>query len=189
MSEDVRKGLMRLFQKAQPIQVYPGVVDSVDESKFTCDVKPADGGPLFYDVRLKTNINSDNNGMICIPEVGSDVFISAIGNNRNWAFVSLYSKIKKYLIVCSNGVKIEITENGELHLNGDSLGGLIKINELKAELNKTNDVLLAIVQALSTWTVVPNDGGAALKVMANTLLTGKSVGNYSNIENVKVKHG
>jgi len=73
-------------------------------------------------------------------------------------------------------------------LNG-SYGGLVKAPELKEQLDKTNEVVNAIAQTLQTWTPVSNDGGAALKTAAIAALTGKVVGDYSNIENDKVSHG
>ncbi len=73
-------------------------------------------------------------------------------------------------------------------LNG-SYGGLTKTQELKTQLDKTNAVLQAVVDSLKNWTVVANDGGAALKAFFNIQLGIKVVGDYSQIENDKITHG
>jgi hypothetical protein len=70
-----------------------------------------------------------------------------------------------------------------------SYGGLVKAPELKIQLDKTNEVVNAIVNALTTWTPVANDGGAALKTAATATIGTKVVGDYSNIENEDITHG
>ncbi len=72
--------------------------------------------------------------------------------------------------------------------NGGEKGGLINIQTLIEELNKTNDVVNTIVNALTSWTPVGGDGGAALKLYASTHLAGKVVGDFSDMEDIKVLH-
>ena len=188
MSDKLRSALERMMKSVHPMQAFAGKVIAVNVDNYTCDVEPADGGSVFRSVRLKASIDNDDNGIVTIPEVDSYVLVSTIGNNKNYAYVSIFSKVKSYLIKCSNGVKIEIKDNGEVHLNGDGLGGLVKVAELKTQLDKNTQLLEAIQNVFNSWTPVPNDGGAALKA-ASTSFTTMPTANLSNIENEKVKHG
>lgn len=188
MPEEINKALRNFLAKHARVQAFIGKVSSVDVTKYTCDVLPIDDGPEMFDVRLKPSIDGDNTGLICIPVVGSHVVVSIIGNNDHYAYISMFGKVDSYQVVTASGVKIELKNNGELHLNGESLGGIIKANELKTQLDKTNAVVKAIQDALVNWVVVPSDGGAALKALVAPL-SALQLGDYSSIKNDKVKHG
>jgi len=186
---EIRKALLRLFQGEAPVQVFAGKVKAVSQTDFTCDVDPADGGATFFNVRLKASVDNDTNGIVAIPEVGSDVLCGVIANNHNAIFVLMYTKIETYKITSASGGFLELDKNGQIKLNGDSLGGLVKVNVLKTELAKTNAVVNAIKNVLMQWVVAPGDGGAALKAFAIANLTPQATGDFSQIENVKVKQG
>tara|TARA_R110002020_G_scaffold54690_3_gene152270 strand:- start:4150 stop:4848 length:699 start_codon:yes stop_codon:yes gene_type:complete len=77
-----------------------------------------------------------------------------------------------------------------LELNGNNLGGLIDIEELKTELQKINDQLSAIKQVVSAPIPEPGNGSpSALAVALNSSLSPLTNPTYTNIENDKVKHG
>ena len=144
-------------------------VISVNRDKRTCDVRPInDEEDLIYGVRLQADMEIDE-GYVIFPAVNSNVVVTFI--NKMTGYVGLCSKID------------------EIQLNGDQFGGLIKIERLTDELNKTKAVLNAIKNVLTTWTPVPNDGGAALKTAATTALSSLNTGNYTNLTNDTVKHG
>ena len=89
-----------------------------------------------------------NTGLIVVPSVGSTVLV--LNSKTINSCIIQHSYIDKIL------------------LNGDENGGLVLANELKTQLDKTNQVVNALVQAITTWTPVPGDGGSALKVFATT---------------------
>lgn len=132
----------------------------------TCDVRILDTEYELTGVRLQA---SEASGMLYKPAIDSVVIISAIDDFEY--VVIMYSEIE------------EIT-----FLDG-SYGGLTKTQELKAQLDKTNEVVQTIVDALKNWTVVSSDGGAALKTYFTTLLGAKVIGDFSDIENDKITHG
>ena len=72
--------------------------------------------------------------------------------------------------------------------NDGTKGGLPNWPEVVAELNKTKDLVNTIKSVLTGWTVVPGDGGAALKAFAATQLAAKVAGVYENKEDLTVKH-
>lgn len=154
----------------QPACVFPANIVSVNEAAMTCVVQPLNDDVPMTDVRLKAAIDNVTDGVVEIPVVGSTVLICLIGNDENTAFV----------IKCSNVSKVI--------MYGGTNGGLVNWPAVKAELDKTNQVVNALVQSLTGWTTVPSDGGAALKVYATAQLAAKSVGDYSSKEDTKVLH-
>ena len=166
-NEELIIALKKLF--AAPVQTFPATVLDVDMTELTCTVQPIDG-PEIFDVRLKAAVTEVNDGMVQIPVVGTSVLCGLIGNDDNTCIVLAIDRVDQTLF------------------NGGENGGLINIQTLINELNKTNDVVNAIKNSLTGWTPVGGDGGAALKTYASSQLTGKVVGDFSAMEDVKVKH-
>lgn len=154
---------------AGPVQTFTADVVSVDQSSLTCVVQPADG-PELSDVRLKAAIDNVKEGAVEFPTVGSSVLVGIIGNDENTAF----------LLKCSNVDKVMFYDGLK--------GGLINIQTLIMELNKTNAVVNAIKTSLTSWTPVSGDGGAALKALASSQLSGKSTGDFTTMEDARVVH-
>lgn len=88
-------------------------------------------------------------------------------------------------------LSFEINANGLL-LNGDSEGGLIKINELKTEWKKNKAILDGLLQIIG-GSPINEPGNGAPSVLQTTLkgaLAGKQTGEFkSSFENKKVMHG
>ena len=133
--EEIAKGLKKLLSKVYTTTA--GIVKEVNEQKRTCRVE-IDTNVVLSNVRLKSVIDNDENGIIIFPTVGSDVIISHIENSQTEAFISSYSKFDKMLI------------------DKGSFGGLVKVNELRDELNKVNIILQAIIDTITTPMVVPS---------------------------------
>ncbi|MCF6184357.1 MAG: hypothetical protein L3J56_06970 [Bacteroidales bacterium] len=155
-----------------------GKVVKVDEDKRTCEVEPDSGEANYVGVRLQA-LESENTGVLFVPEQGSDVIIHFIDNDES--FVVKTSKVSKVEI---------ITEDGDIWLNGDDFGGLIKIEELKKQLQKNTQRIDTIINVLkSTITSValhPNPGWSAI---INPIVSALQKEDYSKIENETVKHG
>jgi hypothetical protein len=167
--------------------VLQGVVKSVDKTKKTITVFVEKQDIEYFDVRLMSLAEGEaGDGITIFPTVGSDVMICQIENIDTMYFVALYSVIESYEIKIGD-IKLFMDENG-IVFNGGSLGGMIKIETLKTELAKTNALLDAIKNVLTTWIPVPSDGGAALKAAATSALASLTSGDFSSIENNKVKH-
>jgi hypothetical protein len=139
-------------------------VTAVDGS--TCSVTTLDTEIDLYGVRLQA---AASNGILLKPKVGSIVVITPI---TDFEFVV-----------------VMFSDIDEITLLDGSFGGLTKTQELKTQLDKTNQVVQALVNSLTTWTPVANDGGAALKAFATSALAGKVVGDYTDIENTLINHG
>ena len=84
----------------------------------------------------------------------------------------------------------KIKTEGNIELNGSDFGGLIKIEELKMQLQKNTAILNGILGTLKAPVTEPGNGApsffqAALITAVGTM----QAGDFSNIENKKVKHG
>lgn len=92
-------------------------------------------------------------------------------------------------VYTEGGAKIVLHED-EVYINGGKNGGLIKIEELKKELEKNNQILQSIINVcLNSVVNEPGNGSpSALQTALKSVLAGKQVANYANIENEKVKH-
>ncbi len=177
---EINEALIKILENAgiKTLFSVKGKVVSVDEDKRTCEVKPDNSEANYTGVRLQA-LESKNTGVVLIPEKDSDVIIHFIDNDE--AYVTKTSKVAKVEI---------ITENGEILLNGKDYGGLIKIEELKTQLQKNTQRIDTIINVLkSTITSValhPNPGWSAI---INPILNVLQKEDYSNIENKTVKHG
>lgn len=166
---DVLLKLMREYFKA-PVQVFPGIVKSVDDVKMTCVVEPTDG-PELYDVRLKAAIDEVKDGAVEFPKENSTVLVGMIGNDANTC----------YIVACSEVTKV-------IYFGGEN-GGLVNWPEVKEELDKNNEILEAILSVI-TGAPINQPGGApsALQAALNGAVAGMDVGNFDDKEDEKVLH-
>lgn len=121
------------------------------------------------------------------PAIGSICLLGIIQNNAAMPFLIDASEIEEHLIIDKTGFKYHL-KNGELALNGDNLGGIVKAKELKIQVDKNSEAIKELQQIFQSWTPSPNDGGAALKALVNTF-NSKPTADLTNIENEKIKHG
>lgn len=141
----------------------------VNKENDTCTVQEEDR-PKKFKVRLTSVIDSYTNRFVIYPKEGSYVTCSVRNNNAKEVYVSQYGEVDEVVI------------------NGGELGGLTITPKLVEELNKTNELVSAIKESLDGWVTSPSDGGAALKTLWTSKGTGKDIGDFSEIEDTKVKH-
>jgi hypothetical protein len=166
-------------------QIFTAVVTEVDEDKLSCTVIDMNDVELF-NVRMRPVFDDKVNGVYCIPEVGSIVTVGMIHKSSSSLTVLQYTKTSK-VIIRGSEASIEL-QDGVITMNEGENGGLIKIEELKKELDKTNAVVNALKNTLLQFVPVPTDGGAALKTFATAQLGTKVTGSWTGIENKNVKH-
>lgn len=193
--DKARKALIRLILKTIPASI-TGTVKSVDESDHTCVISPSSGGSDYEGVRLNAVVNDSSLGLVCIPQLNSEVVISPLFNNEHAYFVSRFSTVDKWhLNTVSNGV-IDLDANGNIILNATTFGGVpkagavaTKLNVLEAQENAIKVIVSAILAAGTSAPTVPvtNATLAALFLGFNVSPITPTV--QANLENVKVKHG
>lgn len=81
--------------------------------------------------------------------------------------------------------------SGSVELYGKKYGGLIKVDELKNQLEKNNSILSTLLSIIR-GTPIPEPGSGSPSVFQSTLalaLSSANVGDFSNIASTKVFHG
>jgi hypothetical protein len=156
---------------AIPSICFPADVESVDRNELTCVVTPVGGAELF-DVRLKASVNTVTDGFVEIPVEGTTVLVCLIGNDASTAFVA------------------KVDEVEEVVFYGGDNGGLTITPILKKELEKTNQLLEAIMSVINGAPINEWGNGAVSSFQAamKIAIAGKSLGDFSEIENERVKH-
>lgn len=178
MSDKLRKILIDLIRDEIPRNVVVGQVKAVDEDALTCDVEELDSDLIIYDVRL--NAGKTDKKVVLIPKLESFVLMGLIGNNNQSRYIVSISEIDKIIVDAETSIII----------NGGNNGGLCKTPTLKTELDKNNAILTAILNVLNGSPVAePGNGSpSALQASLKSALSGKSIGDFSNIENTNIKH-
>jgi len=142
---------------------------SVDDE--TCTIER--NGLEFTDVRLAAVVDGNTKNLLIKPKVGSMVLIADLseGLMRDLAIIGW-------------------SEMDTITINGGENGGLTITPTLVQELNKNNAILTALLGVL-TGAPIPEPGNAspsALQIALKGAVTGKQLGDFSKIEDAKIKH-
>ena len=148
---------------------------------FNAEVMSVDGetctvtrnGLQFTDVRLAAVVDGNTKNLLIKPKVGSMVLIADLSEG----------------LMRDLGI-IGWSEVDTITINGGDNGGLTITPTLVQELNKNNAILTALIGVL-TGAPIPEPGNAspsALQIALKTAVTGKQLGDFSQIENKKIKH-
>jgi hypothetical protein len=144
-----------------------GKATDINETDYTFTFVPNDG---TNELTCQMTIINGLSSLVIVPEENSLVLV---GYNNS---------VSPYCIMIETAKKILF--------NGGENGGLIKIESLKSELDKVNQILDAILQIIN-GTPIPEPGNganSALQTALSAVLTGKQTPTYSEIENEKIKH-
>lgn len=162
--EQIIEGLQRLLRVSETSFIAM-VTDNSKE--FTVDVKDMNG-TIYPEVRKVGTIGKK--GIVPTPSNGSYVIVSRISNSDD-LFVSMYSEIDTLILM------------------GGENGGLCITPTLIQELNKTNQLLTAIVGVINgTPLTQPGGSPSVLQTALKSAISGKTIGDYSNVENKKIRH-
>lgn len=172
----IRELLKTLIKEELVVINFEAKVISVDKDKDTCVVQ-AEDAPEIEGVKLRSIIGNIATKLIVYPVVNSYVTVSCLHNMPNELYVSQVSEVDEIITNCE-----------QVTYNGGENGGLVNWPDLKTQLDKTNEVVDAIKEAMTNWVVVPNDGGGALKTLFNAAIAGKTTGNYEDLEDTKFLH-
>jgi hypothetical protein len=218
-SAELREVLRNFINATVGVSVLQGEVKSIDESKWTCDVE-LPNTLLLYDVQLKC-LKETEKGCVLVPKVGSWVQIMNVGE-PDWLVIAI-EQLDKVIVLADTEVQVDVAgstvvmkkdsisvnSNGSsvlmnkdgITLNDGKKGGLINIAQLVERVNKLEDDNNALKDVFVNWSVLAQDGGAALKSAATgtaapatpavpgTWAANKIVKTKrSDIEDTKVKH-
>jgi hypothetical protein len=163
-------------------------VDSVNENNDTIDCTPtAEGEAELLDVSLRANIDETHTGFINYPKVGSIVVVGLIEPTASSAVVLMCSEIEKTAIKI-NGIT-QKWDSDLIEMNGGQLGGLVKVQPLTEGLNKNNQILGALLTIINGAPIPEPGNGApsALQIALKAVFAASQVGDFSQIENPKIK--
>jgi hypothetical protein len=158
--------------------IVDGVIDAVDETAFTATVKIGDdtNSATYFNVPLRVLI-SQQASVVEIPAVGTKCILSFRDGNIG----------RPQILACHQALKILVNCDNIIFNNG-TLGGMVKVEDLVTKLNNLENDINSLKNVFSTWTPVPNDGGAALKTAAGVWFGQQLTPTQkSDLENEKIK--
>ena len=177
------------------------IVDEIDEEARTIECTPIDESAPFTGVNLQADQNGED-GVVLFPAKDSYVVVGFL--NPSVACVVLTTKITK-VILTTEKVAIEVTdqtaeikindgsvlklEDGKVTFN-DGSETMINGNELKTQLQTMSGRIDAIINAISSATIAPMDGGATFKgaLVASLAPHLANKENFTQIVDDNIKH-
>lgn len=122
----------------QQSNIVVGVVKSVDINEMTCEVAISNDEDV---ITTSLVVGDANKGVIQIPKIGSNVVVLLVGNMSG--FVTMVEQMDKVII------------------NGGSFGGIVKIEELKKNLENIKSYIEALKEAVNGGINAVGAGSAA----------------------------
>ncbi|MDR3350355.1 MAG: hypothetical protein LBN98_01740 [Prevotellaceae bacterium] len=170
---------------SQRVVIFPAQVKEITGN--TCSVVIDE--LLITGVRLRAVINDNAEQLLITPKIGSYVLVTDLsgGNYRNLAVIS-YSEVTAVNITIGS-MKATINADG-ITFNDGTLGGLVKLQELKDNLDSLKEYVEAIHNALPSALSAIGVGSAANGGTGATSYQGAMAGKaiqIKDMENDKVK--
>lgn len=166
-------GLGRTIDKARQAQLRFAVCKSVDRDERTMTAEGVSDGVDYIDVRLGFGYADIK------PAAGSVCLIGILEGREALAF-----------LINAETVELVAVSSGKIEFNGGENGGLVKSEAVAEKIAALEKEINGLKNILSSWTPVPQDGGAALKA-AVTAWAGQAVSPVSkknDFENSKITH-
>jgi hypothetical protein len=183
-SGQIRKALGELAKTGEEIYAKVCEVRAVDTSAKTVDIKPVDGSAEIFNVPLQAD--TQGGGLVIFPKAGSKVL--AVFTSKHTAVAVMCSEIDKVLL-CIGGTSVEITGE-KILINSGQLGGLVKLQELKDNLDSLKQYVEAIHSALPSAFNAIGASTAASGALGATSYQGSMAGKLiqlKDMENEKIK--
>jgi len=185
MSEIFQRLIDLSLKRHLPMQVFIGQVESIDIEKQTCTVVREDA-PKLFGVRLNATIAEYTDRLVLKPKLKSSVLLAIIENDVNEAFLLACSEIEEISLNIEDQ-SLLINKEGFV-FNEGNLGGLIKIEELKTQLEKLTARVDAIFDGFSKLIFDPPQKGSVSVTNGLIAITSPATEDFSAIEDEKVKH-
>lgn len=149
------------------------------------DVTPINEDADIFDVKIRVIIDENEAGVMIFPLIESVVLVGLISDTD--AYLLSCSEVER-MVINTGKFRFEVDDEGNAIFDQGENEGLVKLPELRTEIDKLNSYLNTIKQTFSTWVPVPNDGGSALKVAMNSALASQQTADLSGVGNDKIKH-
>lgn len=168
--------------------MFTGKAESVDETKLSMGVDIDGDGLIIPNVRLRAIMTDNTKGWWVIPKIGTKVTIGLLEGGTDYVLINA-SEIDKFFIKIGDMV-FQMDSTG-IVMNGGNNGGLVKVDELKTQLDKLSARVDGIIDAFNLLPTdfVAQDGGSAAFGLVNTALTLlTNVEDFGDLANPDVKH-
>jgi len=179
----IMEGLKKLAASYGPEAIIPVNVVAVDENEFTCDCITDDDitvpGVLFK------SVSGGEIDLVIQPAVGSRCYIGRVSDSDEWIMIKA-GEISSIRIKIGT-TRLNLSADG-IVMNEGTLGGMVKRDGVRTQLNKLENELNTLKKILLSWVPVAGDGGGALKVKVQSW-AGSNLKKTQNddIENTQVK--
>jgi hypothetical protein len=175
--------LLKSLGKAPWQQVFPAIVQTVDEERMCADVSYE--GLVLYNVRLKATVE-DGDHVTVVPALNSSILVGVMGTGDNQFYMVAASTPQKVSVKI--GTTTVVIGSGGVLINNGDLGGMLVSGKTIDELAALKNDLNALKTAFQSWVTVSGDGGAALKAITATWFGQQlPAPNPNELVNLKVK--
>jgi hypothetical protein len=123
--KEIQQAIRQIAKSNDQVYSLLATVTEVDETTRTCDVEPLNGDAEIFGVRLQSK-ESDTEGVVFFPEVGSIVIVTFISSETG--YVAVNSDIEKVEFKRKT-LKIRLDTEG-VHLENQSQDLATKIGQL-----------------------------------------------------------
>lgn len=173
---EIRKSIQGMVKGTGKAGCFTAKVKAVNDD--TCSVEL--DGLTLTDVRLRAVVNGENSKILVTPETGSYVLVADLAGDLSQLVVVGYSEVKK----------IEV-DTDKIIFNGGNNNGLVKIEELKRNLNSLKRYVEAMTSAVSSGLTAVGEytaaSGEAGKTAFESKMTPYSI-NFEDMEDTKITH-
>ena len=177
------EGLKQLAASDGPEAIIPVMVITVDADQFTCDCVTDDD--IEIPGVLYKNINGGEIDVVMQPAQNSRIYIGMVSGSDEWIMIKPGAVDMVHILI--GDTELKLTASG-IEMNGGDLGGLVKRDGVRQQLNKLENDLNTLKKLFLSWIPVPSDGGAALKAnVGNWALQNLRPTQNNDIENINVK--
>jgi hypothetical protein len=156
---------------------------------FTAKVMGTDGdtccvdidGLVVSDVRLRAVVNGEESGILVTPKTDSYVTVADMSGNLTRLVVVGFSEVEK----------IEVNADDKIIFNGGENHGLVKIEELKNNLDTLKNYVEAMKAAVSAGLSAIGAGTAANGATGKTTFESSMVSqsiNFEDMEDTNITH-
>lgn len=174
-NQTISQLVWRMVRDRIPVPTYLGKVTKVNGTE-SVTVDREDDGPTV-EARLTATLSTKDTHIVAVPTVGSYVLVAIIGNEPTQPIVISVSEIDEVVI-----------DSPKVTINGGSLGGLIKIEQLTSQLNKVEQKVNQLITAFNAH-VHPETGVTTAPAANAGTVPPLATTQRSALENDKVKHG
>jgi hypothetical protein len=181
-SRMIREDLLRIIDSRLRANNCDGIIESVDETTFTCSVTV--GSATFQDVPLRVLISTQSS-FLEIPKVGTECVMTFRDANLGRPQLLEVNECDKILIKVGTSTLNII--DGEFKFNGGTKG-IPKADVIKTESEKDKAILDALLQIINGAPIPePGNGSpSALQIALAGVLASKQSGTWTALENTKI---